>query len=232
VRFLGLTPDGRRRYAADYGLLPPIAGGADPTSDDQVDQSSDDAREYENTHEMHLALDNQAVESGSVSQRYWLGFRFRNGPFPAQGSTIIVAYLTAWVYMASEDDANLRIHAQLVADPPTFATDDGDITGRARTDAYTSWVADSLGVGWRDSPSLVAPIQELVNAHTLGSLVLILKPNTDVFKSLRFRMWDYGDHLSAPKLHLEWTEGPPVGQPAMRRTGGIPGMVYTGRGSW
>jgi len=110
-RFLGFTADGRRRYAADYEL-PPMRGGSnggDPSSDDQVAASSDDACENE--------VDGGAYTDGDVyiyagsSSRNWGAIRFINGPFPAQDSAIDVAYIEVYVFNASYDDVNVDIHA-------------------------------------------------------------------------------------------------------------------------
>ena len=234
-RFLGFAPDGRRRYACDYEAdLRPVAGGADPESNDQIDASEDDAYEREITGAMNLTGGTVwAEDNASSGARYWGGLRFHNGPFPAKGSTVDVARISVYIGSADYDDANLDIHAEDGAGPATFTTTGGNLTGRTRTTASTPWVANSIGTGWHDSPSIVSVIQELVTDYSPTAIVLILKPKGEATKMLDFQAWDCGDPSAAAKLHLEWTEGgPPVGQPTMRRWGGIPGMVYTGRAGW
>jgi hypothetical protein len=56
--------------------------------------------------------------------------------------------------------------------------------------------------------------------------------------------WVAGAPAKTDNTNLDWVAGSPnvlwdsleavagEGQPTMRRWGGIPGMVYTGRGSW
>lgn len=234
-RFLGFTPDGRRRSAADYEMLLPTAGGPDPDSDDKVDASADDADEDEDSGDVVITPTTIPIISGS-SGRKWGGLRFHNGPFPAKGSTIDVAYIQWYIYSDTYDDANFDIYAEDGASPSAFTTDAHNITGRTRTEHSEAWVANDLGWGWKESPSIVSVIQELATDYDSTVIVLILKAKTDATKDLRFRSWD---NTATPAntwgatLHLEWTEGgPPVGQPTMRRWGGVPGMVYTGRGAW
>lgn len=207
ARLFGFTPDGRRRYVAEYDL-PPIAGGADPTMDDQVDASSDDATEIESDGAINFfwwIVDITA--SDLVASRRWGGLRFHNGPFPAQGSTIDVAYLEVYVSSDSYDDARFDIHAEDAAGGGTFTTSTYNVTTRTRTTAFAAWLQTSLGVGWKQSPSLVSVIQEIVTDYILTSIVLILKPRTDVYSRFVVRTWDETSHVLGAKLHLEWTEG-------------------------
>jgi hypothetical protein len=234
-RFLGLTPDGRARYACDYEaeLLRPLAArGADPDCDDQIDASTDDAEETETGG--GIALDGTTLNVWAISGSYkWCGLRFNNGPFPAKGSTISVADFQIYASSASPyNNAAFDTYADDRAAPPTFSSNNGDITGRTRTTHSEPWVEDGLSE-WKQSPSIVSVIQELATDYDSTAIVLILKPKTDVTKALGFRSWDAASHALGAKLHLEWTEGgPPVGQPTMRRWGGVPGMVYTGRAGW
>ena len=209
-RFLGFTPDGRRRWAADYEALPPIAGGADPSMDDQIDASADDAYEIESPGTMNLTQVYVSLQSSATAtERIWGGFRFHNGSFPAQGSTISVAYISVYIFNTTYDDANIDIYGEDGASPATFAATVYNISSRARTSEPTKvpWVADALGAGWVGSPSIVNIIQELVDAYTPTSIALILKPKTDLTKRLFVYSWNEASHVLGAKLHLEWTEG-------------------------
>jgi hypothetical protein len=235
LRFLGLTPDGRARYAADYEAdLRAIAGGPDPSCDDQVAVSADDTYELESTGAQSLdAVSVRCIANVTADGRLWGGARFRTGPFPAQGSIIGVAYIEGYVYDDVYGYPDLDIYAEAGGSPLQFSATAFDLSSRTRTNASAPWVADGIGTGWKQSPSIVALIQEVVDTYTPTAIVLVLKPRTDALKVLRFRSWDYDVHALGVKLHLEWTEGgPPVGQPTMRRWGGVPGMVYTGRAGW
>ena len=182
------------------GLVFPIE--IDPTV--QIGASADDAQETEGTGAM--TLDATTVEVRSASFR-WGGLRF-TGVLPAQGSTIDVAHLIAFIGSLTYDDANLDFYAEDGANPAEFTTDAYNISGRTRTAASAEWVQNSIGSGnWFDSPSIIAPIQEIVADYTITALVLILKPKTDVAKTLRFLSWDSPGNTQGAQLHLEWTEG-------------------------
>lgn len=205
-RFLGFTPDGRWRYAADYDLPPIMGGSGDPSSDDQVDASTDDA--WEHGSYFHTTPTYISVRSSEASAlRDWAGLRFHNGSFPAQGSTIDVAYIQIYIYSSSYDDPNLDIYAEDGASPPTFTTAPYNISSRTRTTASAAWVTNNLLTGWKQSPSIVNVIQELATDYTPTAIVLILKPREDTDKYLRFQAWDEISHVLGAKLHLEWTEG-------------------------
>lgn len=182
-------------------------GGVTGSSDDQTDAALDDAYEKEDTGFVSTGGTVIRAEANPVAgSRYWGGARFHNGPFPPQGSTIDVAYLEVQVYSVVGDDANLDIHAQDVASPVAFAAGAFNISARARTAASVAWVDNAIGTGWKQSPSIVSVIQELVDSFTLTAIVLILKPKTDAIKPLRYRSHEQAPNDLGMKLHLEWTE--------------------------
>ena len=167
----------------------------DPTLDPQVGASADDATELESTGAMGLTAVDIWISSSSIqSQRYWGGFRFVSASFPAMGTTIDVAYLRVYIHDDLYDDANFNIHFQKLAAPVTFTTAAYNITGRTRTTASTSWVANSIaagGAGWYNSPSLCgvgSPIQEVFDAYSPTAMVVIVRPNTNDIKY--FDSWD------------------------------------------
>lgn len=206
ARLLGFTPDGRRRYACDYDL-PPIAGGADPSSDDQVDTGSDDGWQVEGTGLMEIDTYMWDVVSAIFpNSREWGATRFHNGAFPAQGDTVDVAYVEIHVYGEFMDDINCDLHAQDAASPATLVEVNFNITNRPRTAASIPWVQDGLGVGWHQSASLVSVIQEIVTDYAVTAIVIIFKPKTDATKYCSVDAYEREPvgTLSA-KLHLEWT---------------------------
>jgi hypothetical protein len=211
-RFLGFTPDGRARYEADYELEPsPLAGGADPDEDYQVDQSADDGYET-NLGTTNIALAYVYVLAHATAP-YWGAVRFRTGTFPALWSNIIAATLSVNLYSITYDSANFDIYAEDAASPAVFEAGTGNynISLRTRTsdDTKVPWVADDIaagGTGWFDAPSVIGPIQEVVDAYAPTAIVLILKPRTDATKAFRFYSWDQTGNVSGAKLHLEWLE--------------------------
>src|SRR3989337_160786 len=99
-----------------------MQGGADPMMDNQVAASNGDAWETEQWGTVTTASTYILMSSSTLaSARRTGGFRFSTGPFPAQGSTIDVAYLEVYIYSDSFDDARLDIYGQDVAAPDVFA---------------------------------------------------------------------------------------------------------------
>jgi len=192
-----------------------------------VSQSADDAYEIESSGNVYDTSDDIAVLSyTSSSLRYWGGYRY-TGTLPSQGSTINTCYAQFYVGSATYDDINCVLYFQDAASGISFTAGGAtfDISGRARTTNNASWVANSLGTGWQNSPSLVDALQELVDAYTLTSIVLIAVPNQDAYKYFKGRAWDYDDNSLAPKLYIDWTE--PAGATAQAVGGGTVTPVGT-----
>lgn len=183
-------------------LLLPLNTGVTQAStlNPQVAASADDADEGMpdlGTHPTDLDTEMRASNDGN---EMWGGFRWVVS-IP-QNATITTAYLSVYIPSSTYDDADINLHFQLAAAPTAFTTATHDISTRTRTTNSTSWVANSIGTGWHNSPSLVTPLQELVNAYSVTSIVLIAKPNTDVAeKILDVASYD-GDSAHAPKLYV------------------------------
>lgn len=170
----------------------------------QVGAGSDDA------HEALPESDNVITDNTTVIQAsfpmaevcYWGAYRW---PISIpQGKTIKTAFASLYVENADVDDVNASLHFELAASPATFVAVPGSITSRARTIASAPWVADSLGVGWHDTPSLVAPLQELVNTYTVDAIALIVIPNlSDAWKYLFITSYD-GNPTLAAKFYVEY----------------------------
>ena len=198
------------RFASYKSPLPPkliicTDGSTMPTfSADKVDASSDDADERESDGAVNITFSLIRTHAHTEeTYRYWGAHRFHNGAFPANGSTILEAQLV--VCADTNDDANLDIYAEDAAGAPTFTTGNSDISDRTRTTASVSWVENSLGIGyWAAAPSLNTILQELVDDYTLTASALILKPKTDLVKSLDTYSYDHSATLTA-RLILTWT---------------------------
>ena len=181
----------------------------DPTLDEQVAASADDAYEYTLDGSVNITLGHVTVRSAvSADYRYWGGARWSGFSIP-KGSTINAAYIEVYVYDTGYDDANFRMHFQDAAAPAAFTTAVNDITDRPITTNYTEWIEDSIaggGAGWFGSDkSLVTPLQEIVDKYTLTAIALICEPNDDVAKYVYFYSWDFGDNSYGAKLHIEYT---------------------------
>lgn len=123
----------------------------------QVAASSDDAREAATT-VVTLTGTSIAMSAGTI----WAGLRFLNVTIPP-GSTINTAVIQLNVVDTSNDDPNFDIYGNDVDDATTFLAVNGDISGRARTTAKTTWTATGVGAGFVASPSIVTVIQEIVD---------------------------------------------------------------------
>jgi len=93
--------------------------------------------------------------------RYHGGFVFTTVNIP-QASTILAAKIIIYVRNYLQDSPNLEIYGNDVDSANNFAVE-GDIFGRARTTASTSWITTNLPIGWNDSPDITGVVQELVD---------------------------------------------------------------------
>jgi hypothetical protein len=173
----------------------------------QIDGESNDAYEYEFNGGVNVDnFEILVVSDASAEDRYWGGLRFTGGTWPSYGSTITAARISIHIPSIVGDDPNCDIYAEASANPSAFTTATNNISGRTKTSASAEWIANGLGTGWKNSPSLVTIIQELVDSYNIESIALIIQPNTDVSKSLIIDAWDESSHTLGAILHLEWEE--------------------------
>ena len=165
--------------------------------DKQVAASSDDADDpgdgWPSTTETILYLN---------AGNKWGGFRFTNVGIP-QGATIDVA--TMEVYKLWATNAKYNIYCEDVDDAVTFTTDQYNISGRTRTTEYTYWNETvSEDEEWYTTPSLVNPVQEVINRPGWSSgndIVFIWDGLTGA--NVEIRSYD-GSTTNAAKLHIEY----------------------------
>ena len=173
----------------------------------EVVAGSDDAQERESSGVVVIDGDLfvTCISHSNAVSRYWVAFRWELGATIPVGSTIIASNITPFV-LNTYDDANLNIHFEKIAAPITFAANAFNITGRTRTAASTPWVADNVVPehGFAASPSLNAPLQELVDVVSPTAIVAILRPNQNAFKKFYNRTQEYGDHTYGAKLHIQY----------------------------
>ncbi|MFO7810903.1 MAG: hypothetical protein R6V47_05985 [Candidatus Delongbacteria bacterium] len=180
----------------------------DPTLDLQVGANLGDVHEAESSGGIQ-DITSVYHMSKTTPARYWGAHRWTSASLPAQGDTIDVAYVELYVYSTLYDDPNINLHFEKAAAPAQFSTDDYDVTGRTRTTDSVSWVANSIGSGWKQSPSLVDPLQEVIDAYSPTALALICRPNTDASKRLYTYAYNQGSTYGA-KLHIEYTGQPEI----------------------
>ena len=200
---------GRMSMSLDpTGMLYPIT--IDPTVDLTVGASSDDAKENVSTGAMNLTSARVAlVSSTSATGQRAAGCVFTGGPFPSKQSRITAAFVTVDVALSSKDDANGKLRFERSASPATFSNTAFDLSQRPLTTSFTPWVEDGLGVGLTSTPSLAAPLQEVIDAFDVTTLAFIALPNNDVPRTLELTAYD-SDPTVACRLHIEWTERPDV----------------------
>lgn len=178
----------------------------DPDIDLQVGASLDDVHEQGLVGTVSNISYIAHVASTFEVQRFWGGHRWVSGSLPSQGDTIDVAYAEVYLYDISYDDVDGFWHFEKAASPAQFTTSSNDVTDRTRTTASSAWDVDSLTTGWKQTPSLVTPLQEVIDSYSPTALVLIFRPNTVAAKAMRTKSED-GNPTYAAKIHVEWTSG-------------------------
>ncbi len=177
----------------------------------EIAQDSDDAYEQEDTGAVKPAENLERVRGNASGQyRYHSGLRWVSASLPSKGSKITACHISLPVYDTSLDDVWCEIFFQLAAAPGTFTTDAFSITTRPRTPNSVTWHADSLGAGYRDTPSLIVPLQEVVDDYSPSALVALFVPDT----TDKYLWWD-GFHLESgdvSKIIIEWDEPVAVGR--------------------
>lgn len=169
-------------------------------------QSSDDAYELEGS--------NAVINSGTDwcwsgdSDRRWLGVRWA-AEIPV-GATINTCNVTPYVH-GSYDDTNFYIHFQTGESPPTFSTGTGNISYRQLSLTSVEWQDTGLGAGRSTSPSLVTPMQSVVNGYSSTSsyVVCVFEPKTGAGDSNIYGQysWDEaGAGTYAMQYYCEYTE--------------------------
>jgi len=194
--------------SSDYNFTTSAAGGGTPgTINLQVSASSDDADQFSST----VNLSGTSISAGRwAGGDMAIGIRFTGLGIPT-GATINTAYIqlredssiTDW------DAISAKIYADDQQSPPTFSSGSGPLA-RTLTTAQIPWSLDRTdpGVWYGNTVEIKSVIQELVNSYgAINSVAIIVNSNgmTDWGKVKSFYSWDYSDHSSAPKLHIEYT---------------------------
>jgi len=138
-----------------------------------------------------------------------MGLRFRNVIIP-QGSTVSAAKASFYVY--NVDKSNCVIYGNDVDNALDFNDNSHVIStaNRPRTSASVPWVADGIGLGWKEKTGLQGIVEEIVGRGGWSSdnaIVLLFIANTDInWKEIQFFSYDYGSQYAA-YLEVTWTAG-------------------------
>lgn len=160
--------------------------------------SSDDAQQQGTTMSLTGALN-------CNNSTHYLGLRFLGITIPG-GSTIDVCYIAFNLTNGSFVDPDITFWGELSPNAATYTTAASDITNRTKTTHSVPWVASGIGTGVKNSPSLVAIMQELIDQGGWGSgqaLAFMVYGNSG---SSAFRASSYNtDSGNAPLLYVEYT---------------------------
>ncbi len=136
-------------------------------------------------------------------------FRFNNVVIPA-GAQITAAYVSLHItWVPGSPDTILMADYQA---NPSAPTSYGDYTSRSVTTAQVQW-AQAISTGWRNSPSIVSIIQELVNNNDYSggaAIQMFHKVNGASTNGCWYYNSQEGSAANAPKLHIEYTTGAPI----------------------
>lgn len=165
----------------------------------QVVASTDDAIEASGG---TMYLDSTANTITAAGAWYAVCFLALDIP---QGATIQSAIFQFYLSDATRDDVHFDIYAEDIADAPTFAAGDNNISNRTRTTAKVDW--DDVDAGapdWIVSVDISSVIQEIVDDYSIEDVVLIFDAQTDI--DVKIRHWDYGSEYGA-KLDITYASG-------------------------
>ncbi len=150
------------------------------------------------------------LELGADGSRAQLvGMRFPNLAIP-NGATIT----DAWIIFTADETwnvtTNLNVYGQAADNAPAFSSEDYDISARPQTAASVAWnnVAPWTTVHAQyNSPGLASVVQEIVNrgGWASGNALVMMIDGTGTRTA---ESWD-GEPTMSPKLHVEYSSGPP-----------------------
>ncbi len=184
-----------------------------PTISVAVAASLDDLHENEGTTVVvnnNEYVYNYSIDGGQSSSE-WGGYRFILGETISQGDTIGVANFKIYTHDVDRDTAYFNIHFEKVASPAQFEVANGNITDRTRTAASVLWNAADLGGGQHTSPSLVTPLQELVDAYSVSTIVIVTRPDFSNTGLCRASSVEYSSGSEEAELYIEYTAAAPAG---------------------
>ena len=167
------------------------------------------------------ADDNTSFNAGGITVNIWAdtlagsrlnsGFRF-TGVTIAQGSTINTA-----TCQLNADAGGLDLACTILfenVDNSASFTTTADVTNRVRTAASVAWTA-TLVSGWNTSPSVVTPLQAVINraGFASGNAVMpLFDGNNEATKTAIINAREVNTTLAA-KLDIDYTAPAAGGQP-------------------
>jgi len=151
-----------------------------------------------------VRMDDHATVNGA---RFRGGFYFELTSAIPDGATIDTCYITLDPDSTGADDVNGDLDFEDSADCDDFTTT-AEISTRTLTGNNVNWTQDGLGASPVNSPSLVTPMQDLIDTHeglaSGAGVMVIFTPKSNATKTFRVNSEDSGDDPA--DLYIEWTE--------------------------
>jgi hypothetical protein len=207
--------NGQLELGFDFGDLPFPILLKNTTVDVQVGAGADDgwvrtSGDFDNSGNL--------IYIGGGTHHYHAFFRMTGVTIP-QSSTIDVCYYTPYIYAASEwNESDIYFEK---AQNPDAVESYADYISRTLTSASVPWDGNT-DTGFQDSPSLVTPMQELINAYGLSNqAVQVMHKDSSPYSgdNKYIRTYDYNSNYGA-KLHVEYTAGGAISKTAIETGAG------------
>lgn len=179
----------------------------DATLDINVGASDHDANEQHNNTGFEVTNTIVHMDARTTHSPTEIGGMIFDLTGIANGDTVDVCYIT--IQCAAQDDPFVYMGFEDVDDADDF-TANADIHETRvdnRTSTLITWNADDIGTGDVNSPSLVTPLQEVIDraGYSAGNAVGAIWEGDDTESSV-FRPDSYdGDTGDAPRIHVEYT---------------------------
>jgi hypothetical protein len=177
----------------------------DDTIDPQVSASADDAREAGNGVNSITAATYDVNSSGERVAARW------QATGPASGDTVDVAYIQWYISNTPASAVDHLIHIEDEDSAAAYVATSNNISGRTYDSNTVSWSGSITDDAFNSTPSIVTPLQNIINRVGWSSGNYIGHQNVwNAASNNRFNMYDSAS-AEAPKLHIEYTAG---GDPA------------------
>lgn len=197
--------NGQLELGFDFGDLPFPILLKNTTIDVQVGAGANDGHVYPSS---GFDNTNATIECGRDGTLLVNAFHRWTGITIPQSSTINVCWIE--LYETSTVGSPLTNLYFEKANNPGAVTSYSDYFSRTLTTAYVAWDGDPGAEGWHYSPSLVTPMQELINAYGLSNQAIQLFHKDDGSSTNNFRKnlsWNYSGNIYGAWLYIEYTAG-------------------------
>lgn len=195
----------QKNGSGGYVAVPVGSTTAGSITNQTIAASSDDAQDIGGT----VTLTGTTIGASLDATTEWVGLRFTNITIP-KGATITSATIGVVPSATTEDEPSVTIFFQAADDCSTFTTGASDISGRTRTSASVSWSSTDLaatGSSYHDSPSLVTPLQEVIDRAGWVSgndVCVIIQGGSTGTRDLTIEAYDLGPGTNPPRISIGW----------------------------